>query len=295
MRCLIFGGAGFLGEYLFNELNEFNYEVTIADIKSPRFGGDYKFINADILEVSDVEHSLNGEYDYVINLAGFANLDEASNSPIETLNLNVIGNSYILNQLIGKKIKRFVYASSAYAVSNQGSFYGISKLASEKVTEEFGRKFKIPFSIVRYGSVYAERDYENNYLYQLLKSSVTSGSIDHHGDGSEIREYIHAADASRLTREVMENNLFLNNHVILTGMERMKRSELFEMIKEILGDRIDITYQKEKSPNHYRITPYSFNPSLSKKLVSNPFIDIGQGIVACLEDIQNRKDNNGYT
>ena len=40
----------------------------------------------------------------------------------ETIQLNVIGNLHILEQCVKYKISRFVYASSAYAMSNKGSF-----------------------------------------------------------------------------------------------------------------------------------------------------------------------------
>lgn len=286
MKCVVFGGSGFLGEFLVRELINVSYSVTIADIHAPKFKGEFNFIKADVLHSSEVESAISKDTDFVINLAGFANLDNAANNPYRTMELNVLGNIRILECLVNKKnIKRYVYASSAYAVSSKGSFYGISKLASEKVTEEYGRKYHIPYSIIRYGSVYAERDYSNNYIYQLLKKCVETKKIIHEGSGDEIREYIHAADASRLTRQVMEHKEFDKGHIILTGMERMKRAELFNMIKEILGDEVEIVYENIKIKNHYKSTPYSFSPSFNRKLVANPFIDIGQGIVACLEDI----------
>ena len=136
-----------------------------------------------------------------------------------------------------KYISRFVYASSAYAMSNKGSFYGISKLASEKIVEEYLNKYSLPFTILRYGSVYSERSFDNNYIYNLVKSAVLEGEINHNGDGNELREYIHAADASKLSVDVIESEDFKNLHVILTGNERMKRSDLFNMVKEILNDR----------------------------------------------------------
>ena len=48
------------------------------------------------------------------------------------MQLNVISNLKILDLCVKHKINRYLYASSAYAMSEKGSFYGISKLASEK-------------------------------------------------------------------------------------------------------------------------------------------------------------------
>ena len=115
------------------------------------------YIKCDINCKEDVESVFkNKQFDTVYNLAGFANLDKAVKYPLETIQLNVIGNMYILEQCVKNSISRFVYASSAYAMSNKGSFYGISKLASEKIIEEYLKKYNLPFTILRYGSVYSE-------------------------------------------------------------------------------------------------------------------------------------------
>ena len=183
------------------------------------------------------------------------------------------------------EIKRFIYASSAYALSDKGSFYGLSKLFSEKIVEEYSKKYGLDFTIIRFGSVYGARDYENNYVYNVIKDAVTGKKIVHCGDGEEVREYIHAADAAKLCLNILLDDRFINDHVILTGVERLKRKELFSSIQEILCDDIEIEYQNEGYKNHYKFTPYSFNPTLSKKLVANPFIDMGQGMLECIQSI----------
>ena len=198
---------------------------------------------------------------------------------------------YILEQCVKNNISRFVYASSAYAMSNKGSFYGISKLASEKIIEEYLKKYNLPFTILRYGSVYSEKFYDNNYIYNLVKSAVFEGKINHIGDGNELREYIHAADASKLSVDVIESEDFKNLHVILTGNERMKRSDLFNMINEILNYKLEINYKNEDYHNHYNFTPYSFEPSVSRKLSANPHIDMGQGLLECVRSVYKNENN----
>ncbi len=48
------------------------------------------------------------------------------------MNINVMGNLNILEACRVHNIERFIYASSAYALSSEGSFYGLSKQSSEK-------------------------------------------------------------------------------------------------------------------------------------------------------------------
>jgi UDP-glucose 4-epimerase len=286
-KVLVFGGFGFLGHYLVNELLNRGYEVTVADIhENEKLESNITYIKCDITSKENVENVFkNKQFDVVYNLAGFANLDTAIKYPLETIQLNVIGNMHILEQCVKNSISRFVYASSAYAMSNKGSFYGISKLASEKIVEEYLKKYRLPFTILRYGSVYSERSYDNNYIYNLVKTAVLEGEINHNGDGNELREYIHAADASKLSVDVIESEAFKNLHVILTGNERMKRSDLFNMVREILNDQVEINYKNDGYHNHYNFTPYSFEPSVSRKLSANPHIDMGQGLLECVRSV----------
>ena len=284
-KVVVFGGNGFIGSYVVEELLKQGYETISADLNTSKYVDDKYFKKCNILDVESVNSLVEGA-DIVYNFAGFANLDDAIANPIKALELNVMGNMNILEACKKYHVKRFVYASSAYAMSDKGSFYGISKLTSEKIVEEYYKKFGLEFTIVRYGSVYGERDYHNNYIYNLLKQAVKSGEINHSGDGEETREYIHAADVAKLAVQIIQSEEFINEHIILTGVERMQRKELFEMVNEILGDKLTIKLNDDGYHNHYKTTPYSFHPTRSKKLVANPYIDMGQGLIECLKDIE---------
>jgi UDP-glucose 4-epimerase len=282
-RVIVFGGSGFLGLYLCHELINREYDVTIADINEPN--EKFNFINCDITSDNDLDKVFSNSFDIVYNLAGFANLERANKDPLKTMHLNVIGNLKIIERCREFNVDRYIYASSAYAMSDKGSFYGISKLASEKIIEEYEKNFSLPFNIIRYGSVYSERDFDNNYIYSLIKEAITNQEIVHYGDGEEIREYIHAADAAKLSVDILESEEYKNKHIILTGTQRVRRIELFNMISEILGQKINVKLKNTKNSGHYKYTPFSFQPSISQKLIPNPQIDLGQGLLECIRDV----------
>lgn len=282
-KILVFGGSGFLGLYLSEELKRRGYDVTISDINKPQ--NKFKFITCDITKDNDLDVVFSKSFDIVYNLAGFANLEQSNKDPLRTMDLNVIGNLKIIDRCVKNNIKRYIYASSAYAMSEKGSFYGISKLASEKIIEQYEKKFSLPFSIIRYGSVYSEKDFDNNYIYTLIKEAILNQEIVHSGDGEEVREYIHAADAAKLSVDILESEDYMNKHVILTGSQRVKRIELFNMINEILGQKINVKLKNKSVKGHYKYTPYSFQPSISQKLIPNPQIDFGQGLLECIRDV----------
>ena len=152
------------------------------------------------------------------------------------MELNVLGNINVLDESVKSGVELFVYASSAYAMNDKGSFYGISKLTSEKIVEEYYKQHNLNYSILRYGSIYAAVDFDNNYLFQLVKSAIDTGGIMHKGDGEELREYVHVKDVAELSVRVLENKELWNTSLMLTGNERMKRKELFQMIQEIIGN-----------------------------------------------------------
>ena len=253
--------------YLTEELEHRGYDVTVVDINEPK--GSSNFIKCDITNDKDLEETFSNRYDIVYNLAGLANIDEANRHPLKTMQLNVVSNLKILDLCVKHKINRYLYASSAYAMSEKGSFYGISKLASEKITEEYEKKHGLTFNIIRYGSVYSEKEFDNNYIYNLVKQAVTTGEIVHSGDGKEQREYIHAADAAKLSVDILENEEYKNKHIILTGTHKVKRIDLFNMICEILGDDITIKLLKSKKQGTINTHLFFSTIDLSKTITQS--------------------------
>ena len=285
-HAVIFGGSGFLGSYVADELTRRGYNITIADINPSKYlQSNQSFVKVDIGNISSIEKIIENA-NIVYNFVAISNLEDAIHDPIGTFNINVIGNLNILEACKNNgNIERFIYASSAYALSNEGSFYGISKQSSEKLTEEYYKRYGLKYTVIRYGSLYGERASHNNYIYNLLQSAIRSGELTYKGDGEDIREYIHAADAARLSADILEETQYENEHIILTGIEKLKRIELLTMINEIMQNKLNINQLSSDNMGHYKITPYTFHPTTAKKLVANPFIDLGQGLLECIQEI----------
>jgi UDP-glucose 4-epimerase len=284
-KVVVFGGSGFLGSHLVNLLLVNGYKVIAADVQTTENIPESCFRYCDILDISDVERLVK-DCDIIFNFAGYVNLDSAVNNPVSTIELNVMGNLNILEAIRQFGTQRFIYASSAYAMNDKASFYGLSKLTAEKLVEEYGKRFDLKFSIIRFGSVYSEFDYGNNYIYNLVKTAICEKKIIHPGDGEEYREYIHAHDAAALSLKILENDIYIGQHIILTGLEKIKRKDLFLMIKEIMNTDVEIELQGGGYNHHYQQTPYQFQPILSMKLIANPYIDLGQGILQCIQNVK---------
>jgi len=291
-KAVVFGGSGFLGSYVADELSKRGYRVVIADrVKSKYIQPSQEFIEVDILDRLSIEKAVK-DANFIYNFIAVSNLDDAIHKPIETMNINVIGNMNILEACRDNRtIERFIYASSAYALSEDGSFYGISKRTSEKVIEEYYKRYGLKYTIIRYGSIYGERASHNNYIYNLIRDGIKSGKLEYKGDGEDVREYIHAADSAKLSVDILEDEEFENEHIILTGIEKFKRIELLTMINEILGNRLEIVNTDKNHFGHYKITPYAFHPTVAKKLVANPFMDLGQGLLEVIRTVTEEEES----
>jgi UDP-glucose 4-epimerase len=288
MKVIVFGGAGFVGSHVADALSEAGHEVSIFDLnESAYLRPNQKFIKGDILDLEKVMEAIKGQ-EIVYNFAGVADIEKASKSPLNTIKTNIIGNANLLEASRLNMIKRFVFASTLYVYSEAGSFYRSSKQACEITIEEYHRKYGLEYTILRYGSLYGLRADESNWIRSILEQALKEGRIVRNGNGEEIREYIHVEDAARCSIDILDDE-YKNQNVIIAGHQSLKICDLLIMIKEILGNKIEIEYSpSDQDPLHYEITPYIFKPRLAKRILSNRYIDFGQGIMDCLDDVYKR-------
>lgn len=286
---IVFGGSGFLGSHVCDALTDQGYEVALFDQrKSAYLRPGQKMITGDIMDRSEVLKSVHN-YDYVYNCAGFADLNDAGTKPFDTVQLNIIGNLNIMDAALKANVKRYVYASTIYVYSGKGGFYRCSKQASELYIEEYQRRFGLDFTILRYGTLYGPRADARNSVYRYLRSALLEHRIDCPGTGAEVRDYIHARDAARLSVTILSPQ-FRNKHIIISGHHPIKFSDMTNMVQEILGKRISVHFAREKSAAHYSYTPYSFIPKIGEKLTGQLYVDMGQGLLECLNDLHANTD-----
>jgi UDP-glucose 4-epimerase len=284
MKILVFGGSGFLGSHVADALSVAGHVVTIFDVRSsPYLRSDQKMVVGDILNQEQVDKVV-AEHEIVYHFAGIADIDECVNVPVETVKYNVLGTVHILEACRKAQIKRFVFASSAYVYSDAGYFYKTSKQACESYIEDYNELFGLPFTCLRYGSLYGERADERNSIYKMIKEAITTGSITYHGTGQEIREFVHVKDAARVSVEILDTE-FENQNIVISGAQAMRYEDLLEMLKEIMGGKINIDIKESGRKAHYKITPYNFSPKLGKRVFANTYIDMGQGLLQCISEL----------
>lgn len=126
MKCIVTGGAGFIGSHLVDRLLDDGHEVIALDnfvIGRPenlaaRAGSSrLKVVRADVTDLEQIKPYFHG-IDWVFHLAALADIVPSIESPIPYHRANVDGTVNVLEAARHAGAKRFVYAASS-------SCYGI--------------------------------------------------------------------------------------------------------------------------------------------------------------------------
>ena len=286
-KVLVIGGSGFMGSHTADVLSENGKIVSILDkVSSPWLRSDQNMIVGDAMDSDILESSMQG-VDCVYYFAGIADIAEAKSNPYNTIEINIMGLTKALEAAVRNNVKQFIYASTMYVYSSHGSFYRASKQAAEIIIEAYQENYGIDFVFLRYGSLYGPRSQDWNGIKGFAQQVVKTGVLEYSGNGSEVREYIHVLDAANLSVKALQEE-YKNRAVTITGQQSMKVSDMFSMIFEIEGKKVNVNYLDEhKSSSHYGNTPYRYTPKASMKIIPTEFVDLGQGLLDIVEEIHN--------
>ena len=115
MKCLVTGGAGFIGSHIVNRLIDDGHDVSVIDDLST---GKKENINPKAnlyqrdLSVWNYKELFEGIV-VVFHLAAFPRVEPSIEKPRHSHNINVNGTINVLKACIEYKVKRFVFTSSS--------------------------------------------------------------------------------------------------------------------------------------------------------------------------------------
>jgi UDP-glucose 4-epimerase len=290
LSVLVVGGSGFLGSHTADALSDAGYAVRIFDrTPSPWLRPDQQMITGDLMDREAMTKAAEG-CTFLYHFAGIADLEDANARPVETCRTNVLGTVQALDIARTLNIRRFVFASTVYVYSASGGFYRASKQACESFIEEYRKEYGLSYTILRYGSLYGRRAGSENGITRLIRSAIETGKLTYHGDPEAMREYIHVTDAARLSVQILDDD-YADSCLMLTGQTRMKVQDLMRMIAEMMPDRPELVFGEKNLAAHYVMTPYNYSPKLARKITGTDHIDLGQGILDCIVDFHERKED----
>ncbi|MGE4556746.1 MAG: NAD-dependent epimerase/dehydratase family protein [Desulfovibrionaceae bacterium] len=294
-KVVVVGGAGFMGSHLADALSDAGYAVTIFDISPSRWLRESQtMVVGDVMDAQALRGCCR-DARYVYHLAGVADIGAAAAAPRKTIEMNVVGSLNVMEACVESKVERFMFASTVYVYSDKGSFYRVSKQAVESIVEVFNAQYGLDYTILRYGSLYGPRAQAWNGLKRWVTQAVKIGRIVYPGEGLERREYIHVKDAARLSVRALSEE-FSRQCLTVTGAQIMTVKDVLNMIGEICGLPIDVEFSQETSDyktSHYALTPYRYTPKRGRKLVPDYFVDLGQGILDLVEELDGEHNGSG--
>ncbi|WP_399089864.1 UDP-glucose 4-epimerase GalE [Streptomyces sp. BBFR2] len=221
-KCLVTGGAGYVGSVVAAHLIEAGHDVTVLDDLSTghREGvpAGARFIEG---RVQDAARHLDASYDAVLHFAAFSQVGESVTDPAKYWRNNVGGTMDLLDAMRGAGVRALVFSSTAAtygepdttpiteaAATAPTSPYGASKLAVDHLISGEATAHGLAAVSLRYFNVAGaygdcgERHDPESHLIPLVLQ-VAQGrreAISVYGDdyptpdGTCVRDYIHVAD-----------------------------------------------------------------------------------------------------
>ena len=285
-KVVVIGGSGFIGSHVADYLSEAGYQVIIYDSNySPWLSKDQEMVVGDLLDEKKLNQTIM-DAEFVYNFAALADLNESFANPQKTISINILGNMNVMESCRLNNVKRFIFASTIYVNSREGGFYRCSKQASESYMKEYQRVFGLDYTIIRYGSLYGPRSDESNGIFRIIKSALETGVVKYEGHKESMREYIHVMDAALSSIEILDDK-YNNKSIVLTGHEPMRVIDVLKMLTEILGISEDnVEFVEGDYIGHYVRSPYSYQSEIVRKLIPPMHIDLGQGMLQLINEIE---------
>lgn len=200
MTTLITGGSGFVSSNLIPKIDD----TILLDIREPFISGK-EFINQDISKIFDVDHDL----DNVIHLAALSGLQSCAEDPDQAYKTNVLGTKNVL-ELCRKKDAKIIFASS-FAVYGFPNTYSLTKTAGEWLCQQYGEKYGIKYSILRFANLYGENYHAKpvwNVVHTFIQNIIDGNpSLLIHGDGNQTRDFVYVQDlVEKILNELKSKN-----------------------------------------------------------------------------------------
>ena len=218
MKILIFGGGGFIGSTIADQLLAEGHSLRIFE--RPRVqpyrefeaGEVVEWVVGDLSSAHDVSDAVQG-IDAVLHLVSTTLPKNSNDDPIYDVQSNVVASLHIMNAMVTHKVRKLVFISSGGTVygnplyspidenhpTNPVVSYGITKLAIEKYLQMYERLHGLKAITLRVANPYGKRqriEAAQGAVGVFLHRALKGIPIEIWGDGSITRDYIHVSDVA---------------------------------------------------------------------------------------------------
>jgi UDP-glucose 4-epimerase len=321
MKCLITGGAGFVGSHLADRLVACGNEVVIYDnLSTGRIGNiraldgsmGVTFIGGDILDRAGLEYAIEG-CDEVYHLAAAVGVRLILEQPLETMLVNLRGTENVLDAAsrTGARVL-FTSSSEVYGCSEEQGMmneegartygstatsrwaYAGAKAMGESLALAYHRQRGLRSVVVRLFNIAGprQRDTYGMVLPRFVTQALAGEPITIFGDGEQRRSFLHVADAVDAIVRLMRSSDAVGGIYNLGSRESVSIAHLARIVAEAAGSTIPpvfIPYDLAYPPGFAEIAKRAPDLTRSEALIDfHPTHDLEQVIRDMIEDAKAR-------
>lgn len=214
-RCLVTGGAGFIGSHVVDLLVEEGHEVIVIDDlstgKEENLNPKADLIPQSIADKETWKFIVSLHVGYVFHLAALARIQPSIEQPLASHEVNLTGTLNMLEFARKSKAKVIFSSSSAIyegdklptdesAAKNPKNPYALQKWMGEQYIRLYGYLFGLDYAILRYFNVYGERQLlEGAYAAVvgiLLEQKSEGLPLTITNDGEQRRDFTYVKDVA---------------------------------------------------------------------------------------------------
>lgn len=253
--CIIFGGAGFIGSHIAEDLLKNNLKVTVFDKQNAskknieHIIDEIDFIEGDFNNEVDISKSLKGNT-FAVHLVSSTVPATSNQNMFYDAESNLLSSMHLFEKCAEYRIKRLVFISSGGTVygnpiklpineqhpTEPTSSYGIIKLTIEKYLNLYSILKGLDYRILRFANPFGER--QNPFLTQgliahLLYKIKNDEPIEIWGNGKVVRDYFYIKDGARSVYKALKDSSSAKIYNISSG-KGLSINQILQRFRNVL-------------------------------------------------------------